>query len=73
MHTIALVLSQNVVDSQVLVDGHDITSACTGVEVRAMIGDVLRVTLHLTGRVEVLADVDRIEFRHPPEVPRADA
>ena len=56
--TIALVLAKKAADSQVIIDGLEVTDMCCGVEVRAMVGEATRVTLHLTGRVEVLAEIE---------------
>lgn len=67
MKTIAMVLSPAVVDSQVLIDGHDITSCVRGVEIQAHVGEPLHITLHLIGRVELMADVDvnTVTYAHP--------
>jgi len=65
--TVVLVLAEQALDSQVIVDGHEITSMVRGVEVSAFVGELTKITLHLIGRVEVIADVDRIGIDHPPE------
>lgn len=56
--TIVLALGQQAQDSRVLLDGFDITKAVVGVEVRAFVGERSIVTLTLSGRVELIGDVD---------------
>ena len=72
MKTIAMVLSPRVADSQVLVDGVDVSSCVQGVEVSAWVGEPVQVTLHLVGRVELMADVDQVTYSHPGDQDQGD-
>lgn len=67
--TVCLVLSPKAEDSQVLIDGHDVTEMCRGVEVEAFVGEATQITLHLVGRVELMADIDgaRLAFKRPED------
>lgn len=63
MKTIAIVLDPLGHHSQVMVDGFTIPGV-RGVEVRAWVGEVASVTLHLIGHVELVASLDEVTYSH---------
>ena len=65
-HTVAIYLAPNPTACRVLLDGIEITTACRGIEVHALVDDaVTRVTLHLTADVEIFGDAGRVEIHKP--------
>lgn len=55
--TVCIVLGNRAIDSRVILDGHDITSAVVGLEVRAFTGEHTQITLTLSSRVEITGEV----------------
>ena len=67
MKTVALFLAARSVDSKVVIDGHDVSDMCTGVDVSSHAGEVTAITLHLIGNCELLADMADVEVQPEPE------
>lgn len=66
-HDVAIVLGRAAHDSMVLIDGHDITTACIGVDVHAHAGEITTIELTLSARVTITGEVGRLHFDKTPE------
>ena len=64
--TVAIVLTPLGHGSQVIVDGHDFSGSCVGVDISARVGALTDITIHLVGHVELLADVTRVDIEKEP-------
>lgn len=65
--SVCIVLGQTADDSQVLIDGHEITTAVRGVEVRAFVGELSLITLTLTAPVHIMGNVAPL-FKGPEDL-----
>lgn len=67
---VAIYLARHLRESRVLIGGVDVTAACTGVAVRASLGEPTTVTLTLASAIELTGDVERV-VTHPAKDARA--
>jgi hypothetical protein len=71
-HSVAIYLAPNPLGCRVLLDGRDISDACRGVELRAMVDEgITRVVLHLIASVEIIGEPGCIEIHKPGDLPGA--
>lgn len=61
--TVAIVLARNAIDSRVLIDGVDITRSVVGVEVRAFVNELSKVTITLSCRAEITGDAEVVQVK----------
>ena len=69
MRTVAMVLAANPVDSKVIIDGHDISDMCCGVDISAHVGEHTTITLYLVADCELLADVPDVAVKQREDEP----
>jgi hypothetical protein len=67
---VCIVLGKLAQDSRVFLAGVDVSSACQGVDVRAHVGEVTRITLHLIGRVEMTGEIGELIIKPAEASPR---
>jgi hypothetical protein len=65
---VCIVLGKRASDSRVFLGGIEVSSACQGVDVRAHVGEVTQITLHLTARVEITGELGELITR-PADAP----
>jgi hypothetical protein len=66
---VLIVLGKLAHDSQVFLDGVEVSDACTGLELRAHVGELTQLTLHLMARVEIYGELGQLQFKKPGDEP----